>query len=169
MRLWVRYLALLDTLTRVKDLVLPRAAVWIADVAQIHCCHGRGVSLWLCSNSTPSYRWEPPYAIGVTVKRIDREGERIFAYNAILWYTFFFFFCNACSMWKFLGQGLNLIQSSDPQATRELPFFLGFIEVQLTYKTVIVSAVQQYDLIIRAHTSILFQIFFPHRLSQNIG
>jgi len=35
----------------------------------------------------------------------------------------------------------------------------------LIYKVVIISAVQQSDSVIHAHTSILFQILFPYRLS----
>ena len=49
------------------------------------------------------------------------------------------------------------------------PLFKSFIEVQLIYKVVIISTVQQNDSVIHVHTSILFQILFPHRLSQNIG
>ena len=48
------------------------------------------------------------------------------------------------------------------------PLFKSFIEVQLIYKVVIISTVQQNDSVIHVHTSILFQILFPHRLSQNI-
>ena len=46
---------------------------------------------------------------------------------------------------------------------------LSFIEVQLTYIVVIISAMQQSDSVIHIHTSILFQIIFLHRLSQNFG
>ena len=46
---------------------------------------------------------------------------------------------------------------------------LSFIEVELIYKVVIISAVQHSDSVIHIHTSILFQILFPDRLSQNIG
>ena len=31
----------------VKDPALPRAVVWVADEAQIHCCCGSGVGWWL--------------------------------------------------------------------------------------------------------------------------
>ena len=47
-------------------------------------------------------------------------------------------------------------------------FLKKFIEVQLIYKVMIISAVQQRDSIIHVHTSILSHILFPHRLSQNI-
>ena len=46
--------------------------------------------------------------------------------------------------------------------------FLSFIEVQLIYNVVIISAVQQSGSVIHVHTSILFQILFPCRPSQNI-
>ena len=36
--------------------------------------------------------------------------------------------------------------------------FKSFIEVELTYNVVIISAVQQSDSVIHIHTSILFQI-----------
>ena len=48
-------------------------------------------------------------------------------------------------------------------------FYLNFIEVRLIYKVVIMSAVQQSDSVVHIHTSILFQILFPHRLSHNTG
>ena len=41
--------------------------------------------------------------------------------------------------------------------------------MKLIYKVVIFSAVQQSDSVIHVYTSILFQILFPHRWSQNIG
>ena len=50
-----------------------------------------------------------------------------------------------------------------------LTYFLSFIEVELIYNVVIISAVQESDSVIHVHTSILFQILFTHRLSQNVG
>ena len=47
--------------------------------------------------------------------------------------------------------------------------FLTFMEVELICNVVIISAVHQSDSAIHVHTSILFQIIFSHRLSQNIG
>ena len=52
----------------VKDPILPWAVVWVADVAQIlHCC-GRGVG-WQPAAPTGPLAWEPPYAAGVALKR----------------------------------------------------------------------------------------------------
>ena len=45
----------------------------------------------------------------------------------------------------------------------------SFIQVQLIYTVVIISAVQHSDPVVHIHTSILSQIIFPHGLSQNIG
>ena len=45
---------------------------------------------------------------------------------------------------------------------------LSVIEVQLIYKVVIISAIQQIDSIIYIQTSILFQILFLYILSQDI-
>ena len=39
----------------------------------------------------------------------------------------------------------------------------SFTKVELIYKVVIISVVQQSDSVIHTHTSILFQILFPHR------
>ena len=38
----------------------------------------------------------------------------------------------------------------------------------MTHNVVLVSGIQQSDLVIHIHVSILFQIFFPLRLLQNI-
>ena len=43
--------------------------------------------------------------------------------------------------------------------------FSSFIEVELIYNVVIISAVQQSDSVIHVHTSIVFHILFPHTLS----
>ena len=43
------------------------------------------------------------------------------------------------------------------------------MEVELIHNVVIISAVRQRNSATRVHTSILFQIIFLHRLSQNIG
>ena len=48
-------------------------------------------------------------------------------------------------------------------------FFLSFIEIELIYHVVIISAVQQSDSVMHIVTSILFQILFPCKLSPNIG
>lgn len=37
------------------------------------------------------------------------------------------------------------------------------MDVELLYNVVVISAVQQSDLVICAHVSILFQILFPYR------
>lgn len=47
--------------------------------------------------------------------------------------------------------------------------FLNFMEIQLIYKVVITSAVQDSDSVLHIHKSILFQILFQHRWSQNTG
>ena len=47
--------------------------------------------------------------------------------------------------------------------------FLNFIEVWLIYNVVIIAAVQQSDSVIHVHTSILSQILFLYRLSENFG
>ena len=47
--------------------------------------------------------------------------------------------------------------------------FFSFIKVSLVYNVVIISAVQQSDSVIHRHISILFQMLFPGRLSQNLG
>ena len=46
---------------------------------------------------------------------------------------------------------------------------LSFLEVELTYNVVIISAVQECDLVIHIHTSVLLQILFPYRSTQNAG
>ena len=48
-------------------------------------------------------------------------------------------------------------------------FLKRFIKVQLIYNVVIISTLQQCDLVVGIRTSILFQINFPYRLSQDIG
>ena len=47
--------------------------------------------------------------------------------------------------------------------------FFSFIDVWLIYKVVMTSAAQQSDSVRHIHTSILFQIIFQHRWSQDIG
>ena len=47
--------------------------------------------------------------------------------------------------------------------------FLKFVEVQLMYNVVIISAVQESDSVTHIHTFILSQILFPYRLSEHIG
>ena len=47
--------------------------------------------------------------------------------------------------------------------------FFSFIKVQFIYKVVIISAVQQSDPVMYTHTTILSQILFPRRVSQNTG
>ena len=50
-------------------------------------------------------------------------------------------------------------------------FFLiyeHFSEGQLSYNIVVIFAVQQSDLVVHVYPSILFQIIFPYRPSQNI-
>ena len=47
--------------------------------------------------------------------------------------------------------------------------FLSFIEMQLIYKVVIISAAQQSDSVTHTDTFILFQILFPYRLSRMLG
>ena len=54
---------------------------------------------------------------------------------------------------------LRLLQSS---------FFFSFIGVELTYNAVLVSCIQQSESVIHIHVFILFQIFVPYRLLQNI-
>ena len=39
--------------------------------------------------------------------------------------------------------------------------FLGFVELELIYNVVIISAVQQSDSVIHTHASDFFQISFP--------
>ena len=46
--------------------------------------------------------------------------------------------------------------------------FLSFIEVELIYHVVIMSAAQQSDPVIHVHTAMLFQIILPFRVSQKI-
>ena len=48
-------------------------------------------------------------------------------------------------------------------------FFKSFIAVEMIYNVVTISAVQQSDSVMHVHTSILFQILFPHTLSQTTG
>lgn len=47
--------------------------------------------------------------------------------------------------------------------------FESLIQVELMYKVEIVSAGQQSVSVVRLHASILFQILFPQRQSQNPG
>ena len=47
--------------------------------------------------------------------------------------------------------------------------FLSFIEVQLIYKAKISDVVQQSDPVKHIHMSIVSEILFSHRLSQNTG
>ena len=46
----------------VKDPVLPRPVVWVADVARILSCCGCGVGLAAAAPIQP-LAWEPPYAV----------------------------------------------------------------------------------------------------------
>ena len=48
-------------------------------------------------------------------------------------------------------------------------FIFSFSFFSLFCKVVIIAAAQQSDLVIQAFTSLLFQILFPHRLSENLG
>ena len=63
-------------------------------------------------------------------------------------------------------------QNSNRLKLRRCRFFFifkSFIQVQLIYNVMTISAVQQSDSVIHIHTSILFQIPFPYRLLlQNI-
>ena len=43
------------------------------------------------------------------------------------------------------------------------------IEIMLIYNVVVISAAQQSGSGIHTHTSFLFQILFPHRISQKTG
>ena len=47
-------------------------------------------------------------------------------------------------------------------------FFLSFLEIQLIYKVVTFSAIQQSDSVSHKYMSILFWFLFPYRLSRNI-
>ena len=47
--------------------------------------------------------------------------------------------------------------------------FWKFIEAELIDSVVMFSAIQQCDSVIHIYTSIIFQILFPYRLSQNVG
>ena len=47
--------------------------------------------------------------------------------------------------------------------------FSSFLKVQLIYSVVIIFAAQQSDSVKHVHTSVLFQILFPHRPSQSTG
>ena len=47
--------------------------------------------------------------------------------------------------------------------------FIFYVEVKLIYNVVIISAIQKSDSVVHVHASVLFQILFPHGLSQNIG
>ena len=47
--------------------------------------------------------------------------------------------------------------------------FLSFIEVELIYNVVIISAEQQSESVIHTHTFILFQILFPYTLPWGEG
>ena len=62
---------------------------------------------------------------------------------------------------------LGELKSGDPR-TPPKPhlFYFSFIEVQLIYKVVIISAIQQSDSFIHIPISILFQVLFLQRLSQ---
>ena len=81
--------------------------------------------------------------------------------------------CLKCiDQWKLWT--LNLISESEswrslPVLTFIIYLFISFIELQLFYKVVIISPIQQSDSAIHIHISILSQILFPYRLSQNIG
>lgn len=48
-------------------------------------------------------------------------------------------------------------------------FFSRLMEASLIYNVGIISAVQRRDSVRQVHTSILFQMLFPHRWSQNTG
>ena len=52
---------------RIKNLVLPRAVVWVADVAWIWCRCGYGVGWHLKLQFNP-LAWKFPYAAGVDLK-----------------------------------------------------------------------------------------------------
>ena len=59
------------------------------------------------------------------------------------------------------------IQSTFDDIKKFFLVLLNFIEVQFIYKVVVTSTEQQSDSAIHVHTSILFQLLFPHRFSQN--
>ena len=85
--------------------------------------------------------------------------QHVEVHTGTLFFILFIYLCHTLSMWKLSGQ------VSNPSHSSNLLFFLSFIDVQLIYKVVIIFAVQQSDSVTHMHISILFQIFFPYRLS----
>ena len=61
-----------DPVQCVKGLLLPWAAVWVADTAWLW--HGYGVGWQLQSNSTPSQ--ELPYDVVATLKKAEERGRK---------------------------------------------------------------------------------------------
>ena len=58
----------------VKDLALLPAAAYIADVAQIRCCHGCCIGLSCSSNSTPSLKTSMCCRCGHKKKKIKKQS-----------------------------------------------------------------------------------------------
>ena len=56
----------------VKDLALLWAVAQVADLAQIPCCCGCGVGQAAVAPIRP-LAWEPPYAVGVALKKTERK------------------------------------------------------------------------------------------------
>ena len=75
---------------------------------------------------------------------------------------------HSCSSNLIPGLGTSICCGRAPNFFYML-FSQSFIEVYLIYNVVMISAVQQSDSVIHGRTSILFQILFPHRWSQNMG
>ena len=59
----------------VKDPVLPRAAVQVADLARIQRCHGLWCSLAAVAPIRP-LAWEPPYALGLALKSNQKKVKK---------------------------------------------------------------------------------------------
>ena len=60
---------------RVKDLVLPRAVVWVADTAWILCGCGSGVGQWLQLQFRP-LAWESPCVAGLALEKSKRQKKK---------------------------------------------------------------------------------------------
>ena len=73
-----------------KDLVLPWAVVYVADMAQILYCCGCGVGQWLYIALIQPLAWEPPYAAGEALKKDTHTN--IDTHTKLLKWKFFYCF-----------------------------------------------------------------------------
>ena len=65
----------------VKDLTLPQAVVYIADVARIPCCHGCGVGFSFSSDSTPGMGISICLGIAIKTNKPTKNYFKLFCFK----------------------------------------------------------------------------------------